>query len=106
MALEVAPNIRLARKRKRLTQSDVAERLGMAQASYQRYESGLTDLTVSRINEVAEAIGVDVSELLGIKPTVVTASDLPAAVYLLIPMQVGANAEILQTIQQLINKLT
>lgn len=50
-------NLKELRKSKKLTQKELAERLGIKQQQYQRYESGVTKLpfeTLEKILEICE----------------------------------------------------
>jgi transcriptional regulator with XRE-family HTH domain len=48
-----------ARVRARLTQKDVAVRLGRAQGHVSKFERGLSDLSVPELFQVAEMVGAD-----------------------------------------------
>lgn len=54
----------LARKSKKLTQIDLAEKLGETQAWVSRYETGPRKLDVAEFLIIARAIGVDPGRLL------------------------------------------
>jgi len=56
--------IRTKRKRSRLTQAVMAERLCMNKLAYERLERGITTLTVDRLIKIAEVLRVKVGELL------------------------------------------
>lgn len=43
-----------------ITQEEMAERLHLSTSAYCKLEYGDTDLTLTRINKIAEAIGVDI----------------------------------------------
>lgn len=51
--------LKQARKKKGLTQKEVGQRLGIAEATYNRYEKGNQNLTLETLEKVAIAIGVD-----------------------------------------------
>lgn len=57
-------NIRTKRKRSRLTQAVMAERLCMNKLAYERLERGITTLTVDRLIKIAEVLRVKVGELI------------------------------------------
>ena len=57
-------NIRTKRKRSRLTQAVMAERLCMNKLAYERLERGITTLTVDRLIKIAEVLRVNIKELL------------------------------------------
>jgi HTH-type transcriptional regulator/antitoxin HipB len=65
----VAVRIRRVRRRQRLTQEQVATRLAIALRNYQRLESGTQNLTLKTVERVAEALGVDVGELVDAVPS-------------------------------------
>lgn len=52
------------RKSKGLTQSLMAEKLGIAPNNYGKIEKGHTELSVSRLNQIADILNVSLSELL------------------------------------------
>lgn len=49
------------RKHRKLSQKDMAERLGINLVSYSKYERGITALTVNRLEEIAEILDVDIN---------------------------------------------
>ena len=55
------------RKLNHLTQRQVAERLGIAQPSYIRYENGKAELTFENLVKIAEMFDVSTDFLLGRK---------------------------------------
>lgn len=62
-----ALNLRAIRRQKSLTQAQVAERLGVTQATYSRYEAGENSPTLTTVQAVAVALGVSHEELLSSK---------------------------------------
>ena len=54
------------RKTKQLRQEDVAEKLGIKQQSYARYEAGQRRIHVSILPTLAEALNTTIEELLGV----------------------------------------
>ena len=56
--------IRTKRKRMKLTQRDMAERLCMNLLAYQRLEWGVTALTVDRLIKIADVLKVEVKDLI------------------------------------------
>ena len=52
------------RKSKGITQSLMAEKLGIAPNNYGKIEKGHTELSVSRLNQIADILNVSLSELL------------------------------------------
>lgn len=56
--LNIAIEIAEARKRKRLTQVQLAKRIGMPQSQIARIESGNHNVTVGTLNKVASALNL------------------------------------------------
>ena len=54
------------RKTQQLRQEDVAEKLGIKQQSYARYEAGKRRIPVSILPTLAEALNTTIEELLGV----------------------------------------
>jgi len=65
----IGRNISMYRKIRGMKASDVAERLGMKEASYTRYERGEGQITVDLIQQVSEVFNVDPMTLLSVSPT-------------------------------------
>ena len=63
----LAERIVAMRKAKGMTQTDVANKLGIAQQSYARYEAGQRRFPVSIMPTLADALDTSVEELLGIE---------------------------------------
>lgn len=68
-------NLKEARLRKRLSQKDVAEEIGVAKSTYSLYESGNREPNVETIKKIADVLSVSADTLLGIdeKPTTIAA---------------------------------
>lgn len=58
-------NLLLFRKQNKLTQGKVAEKLGVSQQSYAKYEQGLTEPDVESLMTLSKLYNVSVDELLG-----------------------------------------
>lgn len=56
--LDVAIEIALARKRKRLTQVQLAKKVGMPQSQLARIESGNNNVTLATLYRVAQALNL------------------------------------------------
>ena len=59
------------RKQKKLTQSQLAEKLGMEKGQISRIENGRFNLTLATINKIASELGVRVNfsfQMIGLKP--------------------------------------
>ena len=61
---QIASRIIYMRETLELSQTDVAEKIGMPPEEYIAYETGEKDLPVSMIYSVATALGIDATELL------------------------------------------
>jgi transcriptional regulator with XRE-family HTH domain len=61
------PEIKLKnlRELKNLTQEYMAQQLGLTTRAYSKIESGETQLTINRLNEITKILGVDPIEALG-----------------------------------------
>ena len=62
-----APHLKLKqiRELKNITQEHVASKLEISTRAYSKIESGETQLTIKRLNEISEILGVEPMELLG-----------------------------------------
>jgi transcriptional regulator with XRE-family HTH domain len=69
MEKEVLERIRLLREQKKLTQSEMAVRLGTVQPNYQRIETGVTALTLDKLAQIAAVLEVPIEKLLGLGGT-------------------------------------
>ncbi|GAB3783796.1 hypothetical protein GCM10028818_42260 [Spirosoma horti] len=61
---KVYDNIRAIRTAKSLKQDEVAQKLSMAQSNYARMEKGLTQITVDRLEQLAEVFEMSVAAIL------------------------------------------
>ena len=61
--MNIGDKIKHFRGVKGLSQKEVAVSIGIDQAQYSRIESGKVEPTVSSLEKIAEALGVDISEL-------------------------------------------
>jgi len=64
LAVQIGAAAREARKRAKLTQEDVAERLGISPEVYGRMERGITTPSVPTLKKICQALGVTASSLL------------------------------------------
>ena len=60
----VGQNIRRVRETAGLTQSDLARMIGSTQSQIGKYERGVQDMSLSRLVQIAEALGADAVDLL------------------------------------------
>lgn len=70
--MDIHESIKSAREGKGLSQSQVAEAIGIAYQNYWKIENGKTELSVSRLYQIADVLDVPVRELLGIEPPIDT----------------------------------
>jgi transcriptional regulator, cro/CI family len=59
--------LKKARKQKGLTQTELAEKLGITQKSYQRMETGNHDLKMSTIYQLCKTLEISSDWLIGLK---------------------------------------
>ncbi|MFY0574185.1 helix-turn-helix domain-containing protein [Cystobacter fuscus] len=67
LSVRIGAAAREARKRAKLTQEDVAERLGFAPEVYGRMERGVTMPSVPTLKKICQALGVTASSLLAVE---------------------------------------
>ena len=60
----VLERIKVLRKAKGITQLDMSDKIGMAKNNYGKVENGHIELTVNRLYEIAEILGVSAISLL------------------------------------------
>lgn len=65
MELTVGQKIKRAREFSGVKQDVIAEKLGISQASYSKIESNETDVTISRLQKIAEILELDVADIIG-----------------------------------------
>lgn len=63
--MEIHDRIKAIREDRRLSQSEVADKLGISYQGYWKIEHGKTELTLSRLQQIAAALSVSQAELLG-----------------------------------------
>eukprot|EP01038_Epipyxis_sp_PR26KG_P020355 gene20355-28823_t len=57
--------IKQIRELKNITQEYVAQKLGLSTRAYSKIESGETQLTINRLNEISEVLEIQPLEILG-----------------------------------------
>jgi transcriptional regulator with XRE-family HTH domain len=67
---QLGARIRAARKAARLSQQQLGEQVGLDQAFVSRLETGLAAGTPAQMMAIAGALGVSISGLMGVEPTV------------------------------------
>jgi transcriptional regulator with XRE-family HTH domain len=65
MIINPETKIKQIRELKNITQEYVADRLGLSTRAYSKIETGETQLTISRLNEISDVLGVDPLEVIG-----------------------------------------
>lgn len=65
MILQPEVKIKQIRELKNLTQDYIAQELDLTTRAYSKIESGETQLTINRLNEISRILGVDPMEVLG-----------------------------------------
>jgi transcriptional regulator with XRE-family HTH domain len=65
MILQPEIKIKQIRELKNVSQEFIANKLGLSIRAYSKIETGETQLTINRLNEISEALGVDPIEVLG-----------------------------------------
>jgi transcriptional regulator with XRE-family HTH domain len=66
--MEVGKNIKRLREFRNLTQTHIAEKLNMSVGGYSKIESGQTDVSFSKIQQIAEILETDLSTILNFDP--------------------------------------
>lgn len=65
---QILEKLRALREAKKLSQADIAARLGLSQNSYKEIEKGSTHLKVQTLFQLADILEADLPDLLGIMP--------------------------------------
>jgi transcriptional regulator with XRE-family HTH domain len=73
----VAQRIKTYRELRRITQETMAETLGVSQQTYSRIETGITELTLTKIHEIAQILKVMPEEIYALDSQYVKALLLP-----------------------------
>lgn len=61
--MELPKNLKTIRKLRNLTQETVAEKLGISTYSYEKIERGETDVNISRLEQIAKIMEIELSQL-------------------------------------------
>jgi transcriptional regulator with XRE-family HTH domain len=64
--VQVGQRIRVLRQEAKMSQTDLAEQLGVTFQQVQKYERGATRVSAGRLTKIAGVLGVPVSRLLGL----------------------------------------
>ena len=62
--LNIGENIKKLRELKSITREQMAANLGMSTSGYNKIERNETDLTISKIQKIAEILQVDIAQIL------------------------------------------
>ena len=62
--LNIGDNIKKLRELKSITRETMCEKLELSMSGYSKIERGETDLTISRVQQIAEILEVDLSQIL------------------------------------------
>ena len=62
--------IRAARKRAKMTQAELAEKLGISYVGVSQWENGIRNPKHETMQKIADALGISLSELVGMNPAV------------------------------------
>ena len=65
-------NLREAREKKKMSQKDVADIIGVAKSTYSLYESGNREPNVNTIKKIADCLNVSADTLLGLNDELTT----------------------------------
>lgn len=65
-------NLKELRKKRKLTQADLAEVIGVSQVTMGRYETGEREMPYETLFQLADYFGVTIDEILGRTPMTVT----------------------------------
>lgn len=61
--MNIGSNIRAIRKEKGYTQKDLAEKMGLSEISIKKYESSKSNLTISTLERIVNALNVDITDV-------------------------------------------
>lgn len=67
--MNIGDNIKKFRELKNITREQMAADLNMSLSNYSKIERGEIDLTISRVQEISNIIGIDVSQILNFDAT-------------------------------------
>ncbi|MGY3211540.1 helix-turn-helix domain-containing protein [Mucilaginibacter sp. HD30] len=62
--LELGKKIRLLRQKRNWSQSDVAQRLGISVAAFSKIETDVTDVSISRLEQIANVFDQTIAQLI------------------------------------------
>lgn len=62
--LEIGKKIRLLRQKKNWSQADIAVKLGISIAAFSKIEKDQTDVSLSRLHQIADALEISIADLI------------------------------------------
>jgi transcriptional regulator with XRE-family HTH domain len=65
-SMQVHEKLKIMRLFKDWTQEEMAEKLGYSLNGYTRIERGETDITIGKLEKIAQTLGIDVEKLIGL----------------------------------------
>lgn len=71
----IGKNIRKYRKNNKLTQSELAKKIGRTESSIRKHEKGIVKIPMSLLEKIAEAFDVELSNLCEKEPLIITNAD-------------------------------
>lgn len=71
----IGKNIRKYRKNNKLTQSELAKKIGRTESSIRKYEKGIVKIPMSLLEKIAEEFGVELSNFCEKEPLIMTNAD-------------------------------
>ena len=95
MSLSLTNKLIILRSENRLTQDNVAKRLGISKSSYSRKESGKTEFTVNELNKLLELFNIKFEDLVNIDLPIRRIEKIPQE--LLDNLQDAINASVPET---------
>ncbi len=64
--MQIHERIKFVRESKNITQKEIAEALNMQQTHYSKYERGLHEMSITRLKEICQYLGVSADYILGL----------------------------------------
>lgn len=106
--MSIGNNIKKLRELKNYTQAYMAEKLNMSVPGYSKIENDKTDITISKINAIAEVLEADLATILNFDPKNVFNQNVHSSVVTGYNHQLTINGnldDILSKLQNEINEL-
>jgi transcriptional regulator with XRE-family HTH domain len=80
--LPAGQNIKTIRELKNLTQDYVATQLNMSVPNYSNIETGKTDVTLTRLQQIAKVLQIDYRQILNLNPSQLLNEDNASSAYI------------------------